>query len=42
MSKKIPGRKSNEKITSDLSRLMENKDFKSEEDLKNFYWPVIW
>lgn len=36
MGNKIPGRKSNEKVTSDLSRLLENKDFKSEEDLKNF------
>lgn len=36
MGNKIPDRKSNEKVTSDLSRLLENKDFKSEEDLKNF------
>lgn len=36
MGNKIPGRKSNEKVTSDLSRLLENKDFKSEEDLKDF------
>jgi tetratricopeptide (TPR) repeat protein len=36
VSKKIPDRRSSEKITSDLSRLLENKDFKSEEDLKTF------
>ncbi len=36
MSKKIPDRRSSEKITSDLSRLLENKNFKSEEDLKTF------
>lgn len=29
-------RKSNEKLTSDLSRLLKNKDFESEEDIKDF------
>lgn len=36
MSKKIPDERSMEKITSDLLRLLENKNFKSEEDLKSF------
>ena len=36
MSKKVPEERSSEKMTSDLSRLLENKDFKSEVDPKNF------
>jgi hypothetical protein len=36
MGKKIPDRRSSEKMSLDLSRFLENKNFKSEEDL-NYY-----
>ena len=34
MSDKIPDRRASEKMTSDLSRLLQKQDFESEEDLK--------
>ena len=36
MSNKVPGKRATEKMSSDLSRLLEGQDFESEEDLKTY------
>lgn len=41
MKDKIPDRRAMEKITSDLSRLLQGQDFKSEEDLKAYLDNIV-